>query len=142
MYSEILSNIGTKRELQELVGQVEDSIREVGSDNLKVAQTITKYIKEPTASAIIFVTKKSPVEELTKLNQYLKDLEELKLTLSFTPKADGLGKIISWVKQNVGRETVLEFYKDESILGGATLSYRGKYKDYSLKKTLEEGEVK
>ena len=139
MYSEILVNIETKRELQELVQKVEGVVREVGSDDSKVAQTITKHIKEPIASAIVFATKKSPAEELTKLNQYLKDLEELKLTLSFRPKADSLEKIVSWVKQNVGKEIVLEIDTDESILGGVILSYKGKYKDYSLKKMFEEG---
>lgn len=139
MYSEILVNINTKKEAEELSDLVEDVSREIKGDLSKLTQTLPKYIKEPHNSAIISYMKEKSVEELSKLAVFLKEIEELKLTISFTPKKDHLEEIISWTKKNIGPEMVIKFETDETILGGAVLSFKGRYKDYSLRKILDVG---
>ena len=47
-------------------------------------------------------------------------------------------KLSGWVKTNVTDETLLDFEINPEILGGALISFNGKYLDESLSKKMEE----
>ena len=73
---------------------------------------------------------------LNSLENYLKSLKEINITLSFEPTEKITDKIYTWVTKNVGKDVILNFTVSPKILGGATISYKGLYFDYSLEKKL------
>lgn len=85
--------------------------------------------------------KESAVKALTKLAKDLEEVESLELTLAFEPDEDVTESIYAWVMENVGRDVVLDYKKNPSIMSGAMVSYKGKYGDYSGAKDLKEAFV-
>ena len=59
------------------------------------------------------------------------------MSLAIDPTPETIDRLFDWVKKNLGEGIVLDIDKDESILGGAIISFDGIYNDLSLRKTLE-----
>ncbi|MBL7078035.1 F0F1 ATP synthase subunit delta [Candidatus Shapirobacteria bacterium] len=58
------------------------------------------------------------------------------LTLAFSPGKDLLKKITAFVREKVASGAVLKITVDPKILGGAIISFQGKYLDGSLKEAI------
>lgn len=98
--------------------------------SLKVSEIIKTFISEKD--------KKDVQESLITLKNKLQALKAITLTLAFSPTGDSIKKISSWIKENLGEEFIFEIEEDPTIIGGAIIVYKGKYKNLSLKKKLEE----
>lgn len=68
----------------------------------------------------------------------LADLPVLSMTLAFTPSRDFLTDIIKGLREQYENNLILDILVDENIIGGAVVTYKGQYRDYSLRKRLEE----
>jgi len=60
------------------------------------------------------------------------------LVLAFSPEKKLFSHLKLWVKENVNPDAVLDISVDQSILAGALITYNGYYKDFSLKKKVQE----
>jgi len=73
--------------------------------------------------------------------QALKSLESLRvleLTLAFVPKGQTVERIWQWARRNLGEGVILKFSLDRSIGAGAIVVFEGKFRNYSLKRLLED----
>lgn len=75
---------------------------------------------------------------LSQVKDGVKKMKVVKITLAIDPSNEIIAHISEWINQNLETNTLIDIDKDESILGGAVLSINGKYKDFSLKKNLED----
>jgi len=75
---------------------------------------------------------------LAQVKEKLQNLPVLSLTLAFMPDEKMIEKFSAWVKVNLTDQTILDFEIDPSLLGGALISFNGKYLDGSLFKKMEE----
>ena len=75
---------------------------------------------------------------LFEIKQEISKVKVLKLYLAIDPTPQIIENTSSWVKENLGEDVVLDIERDETILGGAIISFDGQYKDFSLRKTLDE----
>jgi len=71
------------------------------------------------------------------LKDYLTHLPVLQLTLAYHPTGEQAGKLSDWARQKTAKNVVLDFRYDPRVLGGAIVTYGGKYVDLSLKKRLD-----
>jgi F0F1-type ATP synthase delta subunit len=78
------------------------------------------------------------LQKLVNLEQELQRLRVFEVTLAFEPTVSFLEKLFLWVRENIGQGIILKLEKDESIIGGAIVSFEGKYLDLSIKSKLEE----
>jgi hypothetical protein len=90
---------------------------------------INSFEKNGGASSIqskknIIETIKSRIEELPVLN----------IVLAVPPNRELTEKIHNWAKINLEENIVLELSDDASLIGGARISYAGKYVDNTLLK--------
>lgn len=74
------------------------------------------------------------VEEL---KQDLEDMSVLELTLAFEPDKETIGMFYNWGRENIGKNILLSLKTDPEIVGGAIISYEGRYNDVSVAKKLE-----
>lgn len=72
------------------------------------------------------------------LEQQIKKLSPLILYLSFEPDKNTITAISLWLRQNLSQKPILEIKYDPTLIGGCALVKNGIYKDYSLKKRVEE----
>lgn len=77
-------------------------------------------------------------ELLEEIGKKLKTLEQLNLTIAFNPTERNIENFYLWAVKNIGENTIINLEIDPSIVGGAIISYKGLYSDFSLKKEIEK----
>ena len=70
--------------------------------------------------------------ELDKLEETVKKLEVVQLTLAYEPSPQDIEAFF----KAAGK--ILDISKDTRLLGGAVVSYQGKYGDFSVRKKLSD----
>ncbi|MEK7573552.1 MAG: F0F1 ATP synthase subunit delta [Patescibacteria group bacterium] len=75
---------------------------------------------------------------LVQTRDEIKKMKIVKITLAIDPSSEIISHISEWINQNLEANTLLDIDKDEEILGGAVISINGRYKDFSLRKSLAE----
>lgn len=73
-----------------------------------------------------------PTQALTPVGSNQPSAQEQQLAI------DSLG---AWFKKNLGPQTLFEIKYDSELIGGCALSYKGTYKDYSLKVRIDENKT-
>ena len=66
-------------------------------------------------------------EWLKRLRNVLRKLPVVKLTLAVHPSQQMIDTIAKWIKAQVGEETIIQVEVDAKILGGARISFGGRY---------------
>lgn len=146
IYFDILKQIKTLDRAQELINEIdilmsslfkakphafEESLREVSA---YTSQAVTTGLK----NKIEFNDKSAIKEFLNSLKGKIQKLKILKLSLAFIPSESMIDTLFSWVSKNLAKGVVLDIEEDKTIIGGANIAFEGKYKDLSVRKTLEE----
>ena len=65
-------------------------------------------------------------------------LPVLSLTLAFEPKEKTLQKLSEWFVLNLNRQTVFDISVDPELIGGASISFKGKHMDFSISPAFDE----
>jgi len=106
--------------------------KNMGAENAQILKKIAEEKK-------IDLSNHSSLEKLLfEIKQEISKVKVLKLYLAIDPTPQIIENTSSWVKENLGEDVVLDIERDETILGGAIISFDGQYKDFSLRKTLDE----
>ena len=115
--------------------------------NKNIDEVLDKTVGKSTADTLRKIIKKNKIDSfdyssldklLNNLKEDLKKIKVLKISLAIDPSKEQIEHIFNWVKENLGEGIILDIDKDESILGGAVISFNGQYKDFSLKRALEK----
>lgn len=77
-------------------------------------------------------------EAVEKLKQYTGKMLVLELVLAFKPDEETINKLHDWAKENISKNILLSLKTDPGIIGGALITFEGKYADISIVKKLEE----
>lgn len=67
------------------------------------------------------------------LQEKIAALPVLSLTIAFEPNENVLQTISQWFLLNAKKQVILDVLIDHSLIAGATLTFSGKYKDYSIR---------
>lgn len=85
------------------------------------------------------LTNKETVRDfLDTLKDLIKKFKVIKLILAFEPSLKTIENIHEFVSRNIGVGFVLDIEVLESVLAGSVVIFNGEYKDFTLKRTLEE----
>jgi len=140
MYSDILSGIKTSFDRDTIIEEISLLKKSVYESKEKLEETLKIDVRGSVTSII-----RTKIEQGENIEKYLdglatevEKLTELKLELSFEPSEHSIDTIFSWVQTNVGNGTILDIETNPKILGGARISYKGKYWDGSLVKVLDD----
>ena len=142
-YSDIFKYIKTVDEARQLANDIDaflSSLFETQNQSLEktlssVGINTAKQLKE----IMLNLKGKDKINNfLIGLKVNLQKFKVLKLSLAFESSENSIDNIFSWVLKNLGDGIILDIKTDKSLLGGAIIEFNGKYKDYSLKKALEE----
>jgi hypothetical protein len=101
--------------------------------------TLESGIRAKTAYAITQTTNKENREEiLNKTKEIVNSLNYMGLTVAFDPNLEIIGKINTWIKQNLGEGIALDITINKSILGGAIIEYKGKVGSFTVLSKVED----
>jgi hypothetical protein len=73
-----------------------------------------------------------------KLRQYVTTLPVLSLTFAFEPKEQSLKRLSEWFSLNLKKQILFDITVDQTIIAGTTLTYSGKFLDYSIKPKIDQ----
>ena len=147
IYSDILKSVKTTAQAESLVSQIDNLITSLYQTSNQAFEKalksvdiqIEKIIKETFFKKDSSQFDKDMIRDfLTQLQEKAQNLKTVKLSIAFSPTEHSIDAISDWVAKNIGDGFVLDINEDKSMLGGAAISFEGKYIDLSLKKTLDE----
>lgn len=75
---------------------------------------------------------------LTDMNKMIASLPVLTLTIAFEPNEQTLKSLSEWFIINLKKQVLFSISVDRSLIAGATLSYNGKYLDFSIRQKFDE----
>lgn len=136
--------VRTKKEADLLITEIDLLLQSFFHVKDGFDKTLKSNIRIETATEIKrFIQEKSlkPNEikkYLEDLKSKLKNYEILTLTLAIAPSEKIVESISTWARKNIQENILLELLYEHSIIAGATIIFKGRYKDHSFKKPLEE----
>lgn len=139
LFQEFLNLIKTDSDKEVLVREIDISI-----DNVyKVEKEAAKSLKELRANTLELLQKAKDKEAgylgfLKSLRQIVLDLPGISLTVALSPTQDMIDEISEWLVNTLGKNVVISIKLKPEIIGGAEISYLGKYHSLTLDKILEE----
>jgi len=146
--NDILGYIKTVDQLDNFLAEIENVLAGLFKiKNKSIDQILDKTAGKSTAGTIKRLAEQNKIipsdypsleKILTGLKKDLKKIKILKISLAIDPSQEQIDHIFDWVLENLGKGIILDIDKDESILGGAIISFGGTYKDLSLRRTIEE----
>ncbi|MBI2613499.1 MAG: hypothetical protein HYW62_01910 [Candidatus Levybacteria bacterium] len=147
IYFDLITSLKTTREVDDLSLEIDTLASELfGSEKMSLEKALDS-ISSDSAKKIkeIFSNNKFDIEDkkivsdfLDTLKDLLKKFKVIKLILAFDPTLKTIEKIHEFISENIGIGYILDIEIDESILAGAAVMFNGKYKDFTLKKSLDE----
>ncbi|OGM32104.1 hypothetical protein A2803_00880 [Candidatus Woesebacteria bacterium RIFCSPHIGHO2_01_FULL_44_21] len=139
MYSDILVLVRTTFEREILLGELM-ALKDSLFEPKKGPENILKDEVRVSVANII----RSKLEKGEKLESYidglvrtLDGLTEVKFELPKEPTEREIGLIYDWLTTNVPSGAIIAYSINPSVLGGATISHKGRYYDGSLRTILE-----
>ncbi len=140
----------TKSEANELTS----GLHTVNSLSFTLGKTIEQAIRETfpydMAHKIFTICQKNNIDVsnsssvqafLQELSKQVETLPVVTIQIAFSPKERTLNAIYNWFLYQLKKQVLLDIQVDPRLIGSATLSYKGNFKDYSLSKKLQETPV-
>jgi F0F1-type ATP synthase delta subunit len=75
---------------------------------------------------------------LDKIQKRITDLPVLSLVVAFEPTDETFKVLSEWLILNIHKEVLLDITIDTKLIGGATVSFNGKYADCSIKPQFDQ----
>ncbi len=140
MDSKLFSHIRTVEERDFLINEADSMLnslyQEGGLERVLKAQ-VRYWVSE-------IVREELPADQAAR-EKYFKELKEVlgkikivNLKLAFEPTDISIDKFFTYVKDIVKEPVILNFEYNPTILGGAEVTWKGEYRDFSLKRVFEE----
>lgn len=147
LYSEILSSIKTVFDIQILTKEIdllEQSLYKVGEDawqnalKNKIRGNIAKIISDDVEWMWTSPDAERMQDYLRGLREKLKQLRIIKLVVAVELSWRGIDRLHDWLQKNVGEGCILDLEVDSGVIGGAKISFGGKYGDFTVAEKWSE----
>lgn len=83
-------------------------------------------------------TKENAYQKLDELEKEISKIQPLIIYVAFDIPSEEVEKIGIWLRREINPYLLCEIKQDPEIIGGCALSWKGIYKDYSLRKRAED----
>ena len=147
IYYDLITSLKTTQEVESFVSEIDTLMFEFYNtkgllihkalDSISFG-TVGKIMQAFLKNNLDINNKDTFVSFFQTLKILIKKLKVIKLVLAFDPTRITIEKIHNFVKENIGMGYILDIEVYHDVLGGAIVIFNGKYKDFTLKKNLEE----
>jgi F0F1-type ATP synthase delta subunit len=147
IYYDLITSLKTTQEVESFVSEIDTLMFEFYNtkgllihkalDSISFG-TVGKIMQAFLKNNLDIYNKDTFVSFFQTLKILIKKLKVIKLVLAFDPTRRTIEKIHNFVKENIGIGYILDIEVYHDVLGGAIVIFNGKYKDFTLKKNLEE----
>ena len=85
-------------------------------------------------------SKMNKKEFIDGLLKELSELEPVSITIAFRPSASFTKEVAGRISNLIDTNFVIQFIHDPAVLGGAKITFKGKYADYTLERVINDAE--
>lgn len=143
-HTNILNLVRTTYEVEDLKTITTSLLNNIYKEGLSY-KTNTPYQKYITLKIIEDLEFKNIKNDISKTEAYLKSLnndlkkiDTIKITIAIKPTTKLLEKLNYWVSKNTKKKTIFDITIEPKILGGAIISdKKGVYRDFSLQRKID-----
>lgn len=137
IYFDLITSLKTTQEAASFVSEIDTFLLEKTLDSISTDSA--KKIAEAFSRNNLDINDRDTVTNfLDTLKGLIKKLKVIKLVLAFDPARKTIENIHNFVKDAVGIGYILDIEVLEEVCGGAIVIFDGRYKDFTLKKTIED----
>lgn len=145
-YDRILDDIKTVEDLHLIAAEIDMLVVSVYKSDPAVFRNALSNLQRNLTDAITLSLKEQNIsfdnhQELQHyfhgLKQFITSLPVLQLTLAYHPNNEQIEKLVAWARQTTEKPIILQLHYNQHILGGAIITFEGRYLDLSLKKKLD-----
>lgn len=135
-FDKIYQVVWTRSDAEILLGYIDILVDSLyGLDGKSFESVARKIPEEKIALTLLAEIRKVPEDErkiyLRKLKDAVKDRETMKLSVAVDLSREAIEEIVSAVRTKL-KEVVVDFEVEPEIIGGAKVSWRGKFWDKTL----------
>lgn len=143
----ILNLVRTKKEAVEFTSNLNSLTQSLFNIKVNVDKKMDEFLSAEQKERILALCKKQNinVKDVLSFQKFLSNLKAkveqmptVTITLAFEPKPSTIANISDWFLLNTKKGLLLDIVVDKNLIGGATVVSQGIYKDFSVKKMLEE----
>lgn len=138
-YENIYTNIRTTDERSMVYSGIETLLDALYKRKDNVAALIEtempSAIVRPLKQELIRLSETAPdtiKDYLEELRNTLEKLEVLSIEIAFTPTEETRAVLTAWMRDHIGNNIIMELSVDHTLLGGARISFEGRYKEINL----------
>lgn len=147
IYFDIITSLKTKEELDQLSSEIDSLLVSIFETRNQSFDSALRTISIKTARKITEALTKNSIDTTNKelIRNFLEGIKKLlgkfktiRLIIAFELSGQAIENIHNWVSLNLGEGYILDIETNKSLLGGAIIVFNGKYKDLTIKKSLED----
>jgi F0F1-type ATP synthase delta subunit len=147
VYDDLLADLRTVDDLHHIAAEIDTLLVSVFQTNPAIFKsTLETKLQRNIGTILSEMLRKQGVafedhEQIqaffTGLQTYLAHLPVLQLTLAYHPTNEQIEELSDWIRTKTAKPVILHVHYDIRVIGGAIITYGGKYADKSLKKRME-----
>src|SRR6185437_14871208 len=142
-FSEFFS---TKAEANDFLSGLTTVIDKIFQNDFAIEKALSAQFGINTSDRLLAVMRENNINTqsreniktfLTTMQETISKLPVLTLTIAFEPQEKTLKSLSEWFLINMKKQVVFDFSVDKKVVAGATLTYNGKFFDFSVKPVFE-----
>lgn len=147
MYFDLITSLKTVGQVNDLSLELDNLASVLFKSEKMTFEKAMTTISENTAKIIMDIFAKNKLDPnnnedardfLETLKLLIRKFRIIKLILAFDPTLKTIEKIHDYIFENIGIGYILDIEVDETVLGGSVVIFNGKYRDFSLRKSLDD----
>jgi|GEM_PF-3693372 len=144
-YSQILKEIYTTRQCNQLLDGLKHAVDATFDNSVTVTDVLRKYLPFDQTDTLVEIAKENQVDLsnksqsqpfITQLIHRLKELPTVDLTLAYSPPYHQLHVFSKWWRSHTDPYILLNITIQKDLIAGAMIGYNGVIQDYSLQNVL------
>lgn len=139
LYERIYANVRTTDERGIVYTGIETLLdtlyKQKGNIAALIETEMPSAIVRPLKQELLRLSETAPdsiKEYLEGLQNTLEKLQVLSIEIAYSPTEETLAVLTAWMREHIGADVIMELSVDRTLLGGARISYEGRYKEINL----------
>lgn len=139
MFSDVLKSVATITDQDEFLNTIDILRESLYTKDIDITARLKKIRADfaaPIQTELENAADKAKI--LEDLRLAVKAMRVINIQVGFNYSLDFVPKMAVWIKENIGEDVVVDVQTDLHLLGGATISFDGKYRDYTVRASLDK----
>jgi F0F1-type ATP synthase delta subunit len=136
----------TRSQASDFAAHLNTIIDKVFTTNFDLEKTLTQELGIRKKDAFIKLLRDNKIVSSSTgdVQNFLKKIQEtvialsvVSLTIAFEPTEETLKVFSQWFLSSLNKQVLFDIHVDTNLIAGATITYNGKFKDYSIRPIFE-----